>query len=302
MKLRTKIIIEDLISPIPAILAYDGTDRQQLLIRLISRHREINAAHLLNRSVSKTVDRLLEPNWIASVRKFNRNEWYESAEKTYSDMTKLLGPQPAPSIILYPSFGSMNGRVYRVAGKLVIGCSPDFPQTTGKNLNVLLAHEYAHFIRWKKIGLTQSMHRPLYVQLLEEGWAVWLSHQLLPKVSLSRIFMSNLHKSISMPDPKEGYLRWCRKNLLTIAYEARKNISSKDKKVIGRFFQGQRFKGDKTPIRTGYYLGYKLVEMLAREMTPKQLFELKLNHRKVSRWLDQLTKKLESMDKMSQWI
>lgn len=286
--MRTKIVIEDLISPILAILAYDGAEREQLLRRFISRHREINSAHLLSRSVNKTVDRLLEPDWTTHVRKFNRNEWFENAEWIYADTIRLLGPQPPPSLILYPSIGSMNGRVYDVSNKLFIGCSPDFPQTTGRNLTVLLAHEYAHFIRWKKVGLTQSMYRPLYQQLFEEGWAVWLSRKILPNISMSQIFMANLHKALSMPDPKEGYLRWCRENLLTIARKARVNISSKDKKIIARFFQGQRLKGENTPIRTGYYLGYKLVEMLARTMKPKQLLHFQLNSRITARLLDQL--------------
>ena len=238
-------------------------------------------------SVDQAVEKLLDPEWVKTVRRFRPAEWQEVADQMYLRARKLLGNVPKPEIILYPSFSMSNGRVYDVEGKPFIAGSPDFPHSTGKNLKVLLAHEYAHFARWRKTGIP-SENVPVYAYIFEEGWATWLSIKLLPEYSMSQLFMSNLHKAIGMPDPKGGYIRWCKKHLKSISSEAKKSLKTKDHKVMGRFFQCQRFGSENTPIRTGYYLGYRMIDMLSEQIPPRKLMLEKPTYRKVSTWMESL--------------
>ncbi len=283
-----EIVLHDYITLIKEILASECPDKREDLRRLIYRYRKINSLHLRKRyTVDQTVKKLLEPGWLAKIGRFDQDEWVETTNLVRARAARILGRVPRPEIILYPGFNAFNGRVYKINNKPVIGCSPDFPNTTGINLKVLLAHEYAHFIRWRKTGIP-SENVPVYSLIFEEGWATWLSIQLLPELNLKRLFMSNLHKSIGMPDPEGGYLRWCRNNLDKIARRAQKVLKSKSRKDLGRFFQCRRFWGKSTPIRVGYYLGYLLIDMLSERMTPRQLLRLRPDRKTVSSWLDEL--------------
>jgi len=281
------IKINDCITPIKEILDSRDKDKKDKLHKFIYQNRKINRNHLYKRSVDKTVESLLDPSWRRKIARFNPTEWRRIANKVWRRSKKLLGNVPPPEIVLYPGFGSSNGRVYNIDKRPVIGGSPDFPLTTGKNLEVLIAHEYGHIIRFRKLG-TPPMFAPIYTMIYDEGWATWFSVQILPELKLSQLFMSNLHKMINMPDPSGGYLRWCRKNLNLIGSEAQKVIKSKEDKILGQFFQCRRFKNDDTPIRVGYYLGLRMIDMLSENYTPRQLLLLKPTVKKVSGWIDEL--------------
>ncbi len=284
-----KLLIHDHITPIKGILTAPGQDKKELLHRLIYRCRKINNRHLYKHSVNQTVKKLLEPQWLTKVSRFDPDEWKTISESLWKRASKTLGRVSPPELVLFPGFNRFNGRVYKLDNRPIIGCSPDFPLSTGKNLEVLLAHEYAHFIRWRKTGIP-SENVPIYALIYEEGWAVWFSMKLLSGFKLSHIFMSNLHASINMPDPKGGYLAWCRANLKAIAGKAQKVLKCKDRKNLGRFFQCQRLEGDDTPIRAGYYLGYRLLEMLSKRMTIRQLLQTKPTSGTISAWLNELAK------------
>jgi len=283
-----RIKIDDYITPIKEIIDSRDTGTKARLHKFIYINRKINNHHLYKHGVNKTVEKLIEPSWRRKIAKFNPDEWHKIAEDIWRKSKIILRSTPPPEIILYPGFGAFNGRVYKIDRKPVIGGSPDFPYMTGKNLQVLLAHEYGHFIRYRKIG-TPSEMAPIYRMIYEEGWATWLSIKLLPEITLSQIFMSNLHKAINMPDPQGGYLRWCRKNLKIIARKAQKVLKSRNDKVLGRFFQCRRFKNDATPIRTGYYLGLRIIDMLSKRLTPGQLLIEKPTAKRISCWIDELT-------------
>jgi len=282
--------VTDYITPIKEILTNKCIDRKRTLHRFIYRSRKIHNRHLGKlHSVDQTVKKLLDPQWLPKVRRFNPDEWRKTADDIWKRAIKLLDPVARPEIILFPGFNTFNGRVYKIDNKPVIGGSPDFPHSTGTNLRVLLAHEYAHFARWRKTGIPYE-NVPIYASIYEEGWATWFSTKLLPDCSLSRLFMSNLHKTINMPDPEGGYLAWCRKNLNTINAGSQKVLKSKGSKDLGRFFHCKRLRGDKTPIRTGYYLGYCLMEMLSETMPPRQLINIKPTYKRMSVWLDHMTR------------
>ncbi|PKK82830.1 MAG: hypothetical protein CVT49_11610 [candidate division Zixibacteria bacterium HGW-Zixibacteria-1] len=283
-----KITIHDYITPIKEILAGNSADKKQKLHKLIYSLRKVNNHHLEKRyNVDQTVAKLLEPNWRAKIRKFDPAEWQAAAIDIYKRAVRLLGKVTPPEIILFPGFGAFNGRVYKLDHRPVIGCSPDFPGTVGNNLMVLLAHEYGHYIRWHKTGIRNDKG-PIYLFIYEEGFATWLSTKLLPEYDLNHLFMANLHKSINMPNPKGGYFAWCRKNLPELISESQKALRSWDRSDLGRFFQCLRYKDDTTPIRTGYYLGYRLIEMLSEEISPRKMLTIKPTAKMISGWLEEL--------------
>jgi len=257
--LSQKVIIDNYITPICEILTDKNikkTDWEKHLRQLIYHARKINNRHLQKGlTVDQTVGRLLQSQWRTKVRRFDPKEWRKTAEDIRKRAIKLLGRAAPPEIIRYPGFGGFNGRVYKLDGRPVIGCSPDFPRTTGDNLQVLLAHEYAHFIRWRKTGVP-SESGPIYSFIYEEGWATWLSIKLMPELDINTMFMSNLHNMINMPNP----------------------------------FQCMRFKDDSTPIRVGYYLGYRLIEMLSEKYTIGQLMYLKPRVKEIERWLEEMVR------------
>jgi len=286
--MTARMKIHDYISPIKAIITSRKLGKKIRLRKFIYNSRKINNRHLRKGyTVDKTVGKLLEPSWKAMIKQFNPDDWSEIAETVWRRASDILGPVPIPEMILYPGFNYFNGRVYLLDKRPVIGCSPDFPFTTGINLKVLLAHEYGHFVRWRKTGIpTENV--PVYALIYEEGWATWFSIKIYPELRLSRLFMSNLHKAVGMPDPEGGYLSWCRQNLDKIASRARKVLKSKTNRDLGRFFQCRRYWGESTPIRVGYYLGFRLIEMLAEEHTPQKLLRIKPTPKKIDGWLDEL--------------
>lgn len=278
----------DLVTPIKDILADKHADQRRDLRRLIYRWRKIHNRHLgQGRSIDETVSNILDPTWRSRVRRFDVNEWCEAADDIWRRTKPILGPVPRPRLVLFPGFGSFNGRVYRLDGRPVIGCAPDFPRCTGTDLKILVTHEYAHFVRWMKTGIPYE-NAPVYASIYEEGWAIWVSTKLLPTDRLSRLFMSNLHKEINRPDPKGGYLAWCRKNLMTVARQARRVLKSREPGDLGRLFYIQRLRGKATPIRTGYYLGYALIAMLSETMSPRQLLMMKPTPARIAGWIDAL--------------
>ncbi len=292
--MKYRYIAKDHISPLCDILInrdYSVDDKCRRIRGYLYRARKTLNRHTYNQySLDKAVDRICETSWIEKLRGFNPDEWEHAAELSYKNARKLLGRIPGPELILFPSFNMSNGRVYRLYGRPYIFCSPDFPFTRGRNLKIVVAHEYGHFVRWKLLGRVPSDDAPIYSYIYEEGWATWFSRQVLPDMPTKTLFMANLHSAINLPDPPDGYLRWCSKNLKTLVQKAQEVIGSRDAVERWRFFQCNRFdeNDDHTPIRTGYYLGTKLIEMLADKKSPRELLRLKPTAKNISAWLNEL--------------
>jgi len=270
-----KAMFDDYITPIKEILQEDQPYKEVVIHKLIYHSRKILNKHTGRKyTVDQAVEKLLDPNWLRRVRNFDPDKWRELADQTWRKAGNLLGRVPKPDIILYPSFGMSNGRVYRLDKKSVLAFSPDFRYCHGENMKCLLAHEYGHFLR-ERITKVNTELQTVYKMLYEEGWAVYFSQRMFPELPSNVIYMSKLHKSINLPDPKGGYIGWCKKNIELLASEALDNLSSKSSKDMTRFFQCGRFDGDNTPIRTGYYLGRKIVEILSADMSMKELMKHK---------------------------
>jgi len=281
-------LICDYISDIKDILSLSRDKREGSLHKYIYGLRRLNYRHFQKSlSVEQTAGKLLESGWRKRVRNFDPNQWHKTMHMVYRRTSKILPTPPKPELVLFPSFGRFNGRVYRLHKKPVIACAPDFPRCSGNNLKVLLAHEYAHYIRWQKTGIP-SDDSAIYRMIFEEGWAVMLSRMILPELSLNEILMANLHGLINMPNPRGGYLTWCRKNFLQIINTSRRVLKSKRHEDLGMLFQCRRFSTDISPIRVGYYLGYRLIEALVNNMSLEELMIQRPTFRKVSKWLDRL--------------
>ena len=286
----SKIKITDYISPILSILADKNADRKKLLYKFLYPHRKLMRIHLSNQfEIEKDIDTILTPEWLKKLRGFNPADWQTVANEVYSRARNLLGNVPVPEIILLPSFGSCNGRVYRFNKKPILALSPDFGYCRGSNLKILIAHEYGHFLRDHLAGVkTESMY--IYRNLFEEGFATHFSRQVYPQIPKNIIYMYKLHPVIDMADPPEGYLRWCKNNLELLKKTAIKAIKSKTRSDMRRFFQCGRFKNDSTPIRVGYYLGTEIIKMLTEEMQLKQIVKLKPSPSQMKKWLERLYK------------
>ncbi len=290
--MATTAVIHDLITPIREIIAFRSPDVATRLRQFIQEYRRYHAAHFTGEyPLDEAVEALSRPSWQQKVSRFDVELWRQASDEIYSASTSLLGRLPHPELILYPGFGSFNGRVYKFQKRPVIGCAPDFPRTTGINLKVLLAHEYGHFIRYHRTGVPGEIS-PMYRYIYEEGWATWFSIQLLPHIRRRQVFMSGLHKDIGMPDPPGGYLTWCRKNLKTLIDEILPHLTDDSPETAARFFQCGRLKDDTTPIRTGYYLGYKVIEMLTEQKKPRKLLDSRVSRPQVAAWLQCLRDRL----------
>ena len=284
----SKIKITDYISPILEILADKSADRKKELHKFLYPHRKLMRIHLSNQfEIERDIETILTPEWRQKLRGFKLSDWQAVADEVYSRARKLLGNIPAPEIVLLPSFGSCNGRVYRFNKKPILALSPDFGYCRGNNLRILIAHEYGHFLRDHLAQVKTESHY-VYRNFFEEGFATYFSRQIYPQIPNNIIYMYKLHPVINMPDPSEGYLGWCRNNMDVLKTIAIKAIKSKSHADMKRFFQCGRFKDDNTPIRVGYFLGTELITRLAEELPLKKIVRLKPSPSQMRKWLERL--------------
>jgi hypothetical protein len=227
------------------------------------------------------------PGTVRRLASFDIRHWMRTGHRVSRDLKKILGKVPEPSILLYPGMQRVNAKIIHLDSKPVIALSPDFGYFGGDNLTLALAHEYTHFLRAKLAGV-KFEKMPIYRHIFEEGLAVYISTLVMPHVQLSTIFMSNLHHVIGRPDPAGGYVRWCRKNLPRLTRELRKVLMSREHHEVGRFFGGSRAFGKNSSIRTGYYVGYRMIKSVASDTPLRKLLASKPTQAQVKKWLGEL--------------
>jgi hypothetical protein len=283
------MIIHDYISPAREILAnHDREYRRTELMRLLGNSKRILRKIIVKKvSIEEVVEYMLTPDAVRRIRQFDLKHWIKSGHVVAKRLNKLLDMVPEPTIVLYPSMRRVNGKIIHIDGKPAIALSPDFGFFGGDNLSVVLAHEYTHYLRACHAGV-KFEKMPMYKRLFEEGLAVYITTRVLPDISMSALFMSNLHRVIGLNDPSGGYIRWCRRNLAYLASEALDVLGSKSPEDLIRFFDCGRFDGDDTPVRTGYYLGYIMVRNASTRMNLKDMITMKLTSGQVRNWLKDL--------------
>ncbi|MFH1892608.1 MAG: hypothetical protein ABIK83_08005 [Candidatus Zixiibacteriota bacterium] len=283
------MIVADYITPTKKIYKQSrGDQRRRELTELLSDSKTILRKHLgKNATPDEVVDYLMLPGTVRRLANFSLKHWIKTGHRISRDLKKVLGQVPEPSIILYPGMQRVNGKIIHLDNKPVISLSPDFGYFGGDNLTLALAHEYTHYLRARLAGV-RFEKMPVYRHLVEEGLAVYVSTLVMPGVPLSTIFMSNLHSVIGRPDPAGGYVRWCRNNMPRLTADVLKVLNSREHKPVGRFFEGMRVFGENSSIRTGYYVGYRMIEQVVKETPLRKLLAQKPTAKHVQNWLEKL--------------
>jgi hypothetical protein len=284
-------MIEDYITPIKQVLKQNSNREtcKKELTTLLSGTKHILRNHMEKGDVrvEAAVDYLLQPDTQRRLHRFNIRDWTNCERTVFRTMKKVLGTVPEPDIVLYPGMRRSNGKLIHLGKRSAISLSPDFGYCSGDNLYLLIAHEYVHYLR-AVMANARFHNQPIYKYIFEEGFAVYLSAQVMPDRPLSTIFMSSLHHVIGMKDPAGGYVRWCTKNLPMIASVALEALGTKSRDHARWLFECDRLKGENTPIRTGYFLGFKMIESALQELSLKNLLTFKPTARKVRKWVESL--------------
>jgi hypothetical protein len=285
-------MIEDYITPIKRVCEQNSNREacRNELTELLSGSKHILRHHMDKGDVrvEVAVDYLLQPDTRRRLHRFNIRDWTKCERTVSRTMKKLLGSIPEPDIVLYPGMRRSNGKLIHLGKRSAISLAPDFGYCSGDNRYLLIAHEYVHYLR-AVLANARFENQPIYKYLFEEGFAVYLSAQVLPDRPLSTIFMSSLHHVIGMKDPKGGYVRWCTRNLPMIASVALEALDTKSRDHARWLFECERLKGENTPIRTGYFLGFKLIETALRELSLKNLLTFKPTVSRVRKWIESMT-------------
>ncbi len=268
----------------------DHEKRGEKIVELYSDSEIIFKKHLPSDrlTMQDMYEYLRVPSTVKRINKFSSREWLKTGHAIAKKLKKLIGDIPEPTILFYPGMRGVNGKVIWLGKEPVMALSPDFGYFTGDNLAVLLAHEYTHFLRAQYVGV-KYRNLPLYQMLYEEGLAIYMTRLVLPDPPLSTIFMSNLHRTIGMHDPKGGYVRWCYRWLPDMAKAALDSLSSKDPEPRQRFFEGGTFTGiGDSPIRTGYFLGHQVVLKAAEDHKIEDLLKMKVTALFVKKYVKEL--------------
>jgi hypothetical protein len=285
------MILHDYISPLQDIYANSNREYRRLeLTRLMSESRRIMRQHLMkSTTVEEMVDYLMQSDTVRRVNQFDLRHWIKTGHRIAKGLKRVLGSVPEPSIVLYPGLRRVNGKVIDIDGRPALTLSPDFGFFSGHNLDVVLAHEYAHYLRSRLAGVRFKALMPFYQRLFEEGFACYVTVKVLPRVPISTTFMANLHRRIGLNDPSGGYIRWCRRHIGDMAGEALKVLPSKEWQPAIRFFDCGRYEGDDTPVRVGYYLGYAMIQHACKEIPCSEMVSMRATRRMVRQWLEEMT-------------
>lgn len=162
-------------------------------------------------------------------------------------------PDDVP-VVFMPSLLTFNGKGgVQINGRYTLVIGADFAAFRGNNIKVLFSHEFFHTYQFAKIATAkyQTLASPLWF----EGFAVWVSRNLVPEASDTDILMNqNLadycSSAESIKQMAQSYLP-----LLNQDYSA--NTSSE---IKSDWFYGN---GKVSPQRRGYCLGYKAIQNIS---------------------------------------
>ena len=190
----------------------------------------------------------------------------------YERASRLLGPLQDVDAYVCVGLEMSNAFMVEVAGKPSVGIALEaYGRTFGtayvdfEDILHVLPHELCHAVRAQETGsllrrffredpVTAFDGEPMHELVVEEGLAVSVGRAAAPDVSLARVLFY---------DPED--LRWCEENEARLFEEfASQRESSLGGKRYQRYF-GFGEEGQDLPTRTGYYLGYKLVQRFLKK-------------------------------------
>ena len=185
----------------------------------------------------------------------------------YQRASRLLGPLRDVDAYVCVGLEMSNAFMVEVAGEPSVGIALEaYGRTFGtsyvdfEDILHVLPHELCHAVRARETGsllrrffrkdpVTAFDGEPMHELVVEEGLAVSVGRAAAPDVPLARVLFY---------DP--GDLRWCEENepRLFEEFAAQRELSLDGKRYQRYFAYGEE--GQDIPTRTGYYLGYKLVQ------------------------------------------
>jgi hypothetical protein len=186
-------------------------------------------------------------------------------------------------IYLMISLGHMDGagRVVSARPALVLGLDMIDRIETAAQMPVFFAHELFHRYHYQVAGFSDDPgdRQPIWRTLWAEGLATYVSAELNPARPLSdaMIFPPDLAERAA---PQiEGLARALRDN------------DAPNPSLYAEYFEAGDAKNGISP-RAGYYVGYRVASLAAREYSLYRLAHLHgpALHRDINRWLDELVK------------
>jgi hypothetical protein len=184
-------------------------------------------------------------------------------------IAKILPFSETLLVILFVGLKWSNGFVDKYKNKystfLNLECYNDV-----HTLKIFICHELIHNIHLRKNPIYYWKRNKVnwYNTLILEGFATYITKQAL-RVSLQDALWGNYLTSIK----RKGFVIWCNKNIIFLKREFLKEVD-KTKRVESRFFGAKKIKGC-SYYRTGYFLGFKFVEWLLKQMTIQEVISLK---------------------------
>ena len=184
-------------------------------------------------------------------------------------------------IYLMVSLGHMDGagRVVGASPALVLGVEMIDRIETPAQIPVFFAHELFHRYNYRVAGFSDDPgdRQPIWRTLWAEGLATYVSAELNPDRPLSDAM-------IFPPDLAER----AAPQIEGLARALRDNDAPNPSLYADYFEMGSRKNG--SPPRAGYYVGYRVASLAAREYSLYRLAHLRgpALHRDINRWLDEL--------------
>ncbi|MDE2163751.1 MAG: hypothetical protein KGJ53_11360 [Alphaproteobacteria bacterium] len=171
-------------------------------------------------------------------------------------------------VYLMASLGSLDGAGRVVAGHpaLVIGVDTMAEFETQGELPVVIAHELFHRYNFQAAGFSDDPgdRQAIWRTLWAEGLATYMSAQLNPQSSLADVMIS--------PDLAKRAAPMIKR----LARALRDN-DAPNPPLYAEYFEGgsKRASADGIPQRSGYYVGYRVVQLAAKHHSLYQLAHLK---------------------------
>lgn len=209
---------------------------------------------------------------ICRQRLLNLKKWGypERAREIIEKVEKFYGKKLSGKLVLFFAFHFIDGYTRFEKGKNTIYIGLDFPDADRDYFDIIIAHEMNHLVRdsnskvLHSYGANKKMNHVEYINqtnfsehLISEGLAGYFSSIIFPgKKPWQYLYYS-----------KKQY-DWCVKN-----HELIKNEIKNCLDVTGKWplFYRENLIGNKSPERTQYYLGLKLIEKAAKKYPLKKL-------------------------------
>lgn len=209
-------------------------------------------------------------------------------KKSFPDAVFDLSIYAAPTVT-FNGKGGEGGDGSDELGKTVLVFGIDVLTERHDNPDVLYSHELFHIYHTAKLGVNEQVflnQGKLTLPLWLEGLATYASEVLNPSAKASEVLMAD-----DLPKVSKADIKWLAKEFLKQANE--KAFDDKKPEIYKRWFSiGTGSVRADLPERSGYLLGLKVVEHLAKSNPLNSMVTWDIN-----RFHDETTKALSELSK-----